>query len=146
MSQWWSFLKERRGASHQPADWGKGKDLREAMKGLCMDSHMSVLAQGPPSLQAVGLGVCGERGRQLCPGGGQKDVVWGGQVTPELQEVSPGQLLPEGGVRGTTSALLLANVTRLHPKPGHRASLYLPLSSLSPVGCRWKKSDLVTAD
>ena len=58
------------------ADWGKGKRPWR-LKGHCMGSHMSVLAQGLPSLQAVGLGGHGERGRQLCPGGGQKDVVWG---------------------------------------------------------------------
>ena len=47
------------------------------LKGHGMDSHMSVLAQGLPSLQVVGGRgmVCGKRGRQLCPGGRQKDVV-----------------------------------------------------------------------
>lgn len=55
-------------------DWGKGKRPWR-LKGHCMGSHMSVLAQGLPSLQVGGGG--GERGRQLCPGGRQKDVVWG---------------------------------------------------------------------
>lgn len=103
--------------SHWPGRTGeKGKDPG-GLKGHCMDSHMSVLALGLPSLQVVGGWGCGERGRQLCPGGGQKDVVLGraGGDPRAAGEVSPRQLLPERGVRLShpdLSTPFLANVTR----------------------------------
>lgn len=55
---------------------GKKEKALEVERSLHGQAHVS-LGSGLPSLQVVGGEGSGERGRQLCPGGGQKDVVWG---------------------------------------------------------------------